>query len=97
MKKKKKKRAVSTAQTLKKFQHAYPEASAEHDLLMNSYLQKNKDNHSHSDSLCLVAHKKKKKKKFSLKLLEYKTKVPHKNNKVTAINLALTSPNLPWN
>ena len=33
------------------------EASAEHDLLMNSYLQTNKDNHSHSDSLCLAAHK----------------------------------------
>ena len=56
MKKKKKKRAVSTAQTLKKFQHAYPEASAEHDLLMNSYLQKNKDNDSHSNSLYLAAH-----------------------------------------
>ena len=33
------------------------EASAEHDLLMNSYLQTNKDNHSHSDSLCLAPHK----------------------------------------
>ena len=33
------------------------EASAKHDLLMNSYLQTNKDNHSHSDSLCLAAHK----------------------------------------
>ena len=33
------------------------EASVEHDLLMNSYLQTNKDNHSHLDSLCLAAHK----------------------------------------
>ena len=32
-------------------------ASAEHDLLMNSYLQTNKDNHSHSDSLCLADYK----------------------------------------
>ena len=46
-------------------------ASAEHDLLMNSYLQTNKDNHSHSDSLCLAAHKmhvnEKKEKKKELK------------------------------
>ena len=33
------------------------EASAEHNLLLNSYLQTNKDNHGHSDSLCLAAHK----------------------------------------
>ena len=50
------------------------EASAEHNLLLNSNLQTNKDNHSHSDSLCLAAHKmhvnekeKKKKKRAKIK------------------------------
>ena len=56
--KKKEKKVVNTTQTLKKkFNMHIAETSAEHDLLMNSYLQTNKNNHSHSDSLCLAAHK----------------------------------------
>ena len=52
----KKIKKFNTAQTLKKFQHTYLKASVKHDLLMNSYLQKNKDNDSHLDSLYLAAH-----------------------------------------
>ena len=40
---------------------------------MNSYLQTNKDNHSHSDSLCLAAHK--------MHLNEKKKNVEIKTNK----------------
>ena len=57
MKKRKKRKQSIQLKHKKKFNTHIAEASAEHDLLMNSYLQTNKNNHSHSDSLCLATPK----------------------------------------